>query len=417
MFQNPRGTRDFTPEEMKKRNYLEESIKKVFKNYSYKEIQTPTFEKLDLFTAKSGQGIISEIYSFEDKGGRKLALRPELTAPVMRFYVEKLQMEPKPLKLFYFGNCYRYDRPQKGRYREFMQAGCELIGTKTPLAIAELISMSYKILENSGVKNINLKIGNLKLLSAIFKKINLKKDQIAYIIPLIDKELFEDVYNALQEFGFDNKTITDFIDLIQTDDIDKIKIFLGKELEEEISRFEKIVGLVEKTFKIRNFKVTLGIVRGLDYYTGTVFEIEAPSLGAEKQICGGGEYKLVSLFGGRKTDTSGFAIGFDRVLLALETEGYTFPQNYIDAFVVPVTEDMANKAIEITENLRKNNIVTDQDLNNRGMSKSFKYANSINAKKVIIVGPDEMKENKVTVKDMKTGEQKQIEIKKILEIF
>ncbi len=417
MFQNPRGTRDFTSEEMKKRNSLEESIKKVFQNYGYKEIETPTFENLDLFTAKSGEGIISEIYSFKDKGDRELALRPELTAPVMRFYVEKLQMEPKPLKLFYFGNCYRYDRPQKGRYREFKQAGCELIGTSTPEAIAELISMAYKIIENTGLKDMKLKIGNLKILSSIFEKINLKKDQIEYIIPLIDKELFDDLYNALQEFGLDNKAITTFINLLETEDLNQIKKFAGSESEEEINRFEKIIDLVKKTFKIKNFKVTLGIVRGLDYYTGTVFEIEAPSLGAEKQICGGGEYQLVSLFGGRETDTSGFAIGFDRVLLALETEGYSFSENYTEAFVIPVTEDMKNKAIEITEKLRKSNIVTDQELNDRSMSKSLKYANSINAKKVIIVGPDEMKEKKVTVKDMITGKQKQIEIGKILEIF
>lgn len=417
MFQNPRGTRDFTSEEMQKRNYLEASIKKVFQIYGYNEIETPTFENLELFTAKSGEGIISEIYSFKDKGDRELALRPELTAPVMRFYVEKLQMEAKPLKLFYFGNCYRYDRPQKGRYREFKQAGCELIGTNTPEAIAELISMAYKILENSGLKNMELKIGNLKILQSIFEKIDLKKDQIDYIIPLIDKELFEELYSALQEFGLDNKTITNFIDLLKTENINKIKEFAGSESEDEINRFEKIVELVKKTFKIKNFKVTLGIVRGLDYYTGTVFEIEVPSLGAEKQICGGGEYQLVSLFGGRETYTSGFAIGFDRVLLALETEGYSFPENYIDAFVIPVTKEMTNKAIEITETLRDNNIVTDQDLNDRGMSKSLKYANSINAKKVIIVGPDEMKENKVTVKDMKTGDQKQIEIEKILKIF
>ena len=142
MFKIPRGTRDFNPAEMQKRRYLEDSMKKTFKIFGYREVQTPMFENLDLFTAKSGEGIIEEIYSFADKGGRELALRPELTAPVIRFYVDKLQMEPKPLKLFYFGNCFRYDRPQKGRYREFRQAGCEIIGTDTPEALAELIALA-----------------------------------------------------------------------------------------------------------------------------------------------------------------------------------------------------------------------------------------------------------------------------------
>ena len=176
MYHIPRGTKDFNPEEMQKRKFIEENIRSTFQKYGYKEVQTPIFENLELFTAKSGDTIISELYSFTDKGGREIALRPELTAPVMRFYVEKLQMEPKPLKLFYFGNCFRYDRPQKGRYREFKQAGCELIGTDTPEALAELIAMAYKILENTGLKNIQLNIGNLNVLSAIFKKLRLVRN-------------------------------------------------------------------------------------------------------------------------------------------------------------------------------------------------------------------------------------------------
>ena len=175
MFKIPRGTRDFSPKEMEKRRYIEESMRSTFKTFGYREIQTPTFETLELFTAKSGEAIIDEIYHFRDKGGRNLALRPELTAPVIRFYVDKLQMEPKPLKLFYFGNCFRYDRPQKGRYREFKQAGCELIGTDTPIAYAELIAMAYTILEKVGLNNMRLNIGNLSILSSMFDVLKLPK--------------------------------------------------------------------------------------------------------------------------------------------------------------------------------------------------------------------------------------------------
>ena len=140
MVQVPRGTRDFIPDEMHKRRYLEHNMAKTFTSFGFGEMQTPTFENLELFTAKSGESIINELYTFTDKGGRELALRPELTAPVIRCYVERLQMEPKPLKLFYFGNCYRYDRPQKGRYREFQQAGCEIIGVDTCVSSAELLN-------------------------------------------------------------------------------------------------------------------------------------------------------------------------------------------------------------------------------------------------------------------------------------
>ena len=187
VYQIPRGTRDFTSEEMQKRKYVENSMKTTFQTFGYREIQTPMFETLELFTAKSGEGIIEEIYNFTDKGGRELALRPELTAPVMRMYVEKLQMEAKPLKLFYFGSCFRYDRPQKGRYREFTQAGCEIVGADTPEAYAELIAMAYKVLENTGLKNIQLNVGNLNVLSSMFNVLKLPKDKQKYMVPLIDK--------------------------------------------------------------------------------------------------------------------------------------------------------------------------------------------------------------------------------------
>ena len=173
----------------------------VFQSFGYQEIQTPMFETLDLFTPKSGEGIMEELYSFTDKGNRDLALRPELTAPVMRFYVAKLQMQAKPLKLFYFGNCFRYDRPQKGRYREFRQAGCEIIGTDTPEAYAELIALAYNLLKNIGLKEITVNIGNLNILASMFAMLNLSKKKQKQLIPLIDKAQFNDVSDFLQDIG------------------------------------------------------------------------------------------------------------------------------------------------------------------------------------------------------------------------
>ncbi len=413
MFQIPRGTRDFKPDEMIKRRYVEEEMRKIFTSFGYKEIQTPTFETLELFTAKSGDSVIEEIYSFKDKGGRDLALRPELTAPVIRFYNDSLQMNPKPLKLFYFGNCYRYDRPQKGRYREFTQAGCEIIGTDTPEAVSELIAMAYKILENTGLKNINLNIGNLKILQAIFKKLDISKDQQKYIIPLIDKSLYEELFDALVDFKIDSKEANLLIKILDTSNVDEISDFIKNDEEalEELEKLEKIIYYLKEIFKVKNFNVKMSIVRGLDYYTGTVFEIEAPKLGAEKQICGGGVYELIETFGGRKTPQAGFAIGFDRTILVLETEKFKFPELKTDIYVIPVTKDMAENALEITEILRKEKIQTDIDLLSRGMGKSMKYASSINAKKVVIVGPDEIEKESVTVRDMDSGKQEMIKIK------
>ena len=412
MFQIPRGTRDFTPEDMQKRSYIENSIRSTFKTFGYREIQTPTFETLELFTAKSGEGIIKEIYSFKDKGDRKLALRPELTAPVMRFYVEKLQMDSKPLKLCYFGNCYRYDRPQKGRYREFRQCGCELIGTDTSEAYAELIALAYSILKNVGLKDITLYVGNLNILSEIFKKLKLTKDQQKYLIPLIDKSQFNDLSKAMIDFNIKKEDVDSFIEILQISDINKVENYIIKDqiAQEELLKLKNIFDLLKNSFNIKDFKIKIGIVRGLDYYKGVVFEIDAPILGAEKQLCGGGAYELIPLFGGRETPTAGFAIGFDRTILALESEGYVLPKPKLDIYIIPVREEIINKSIEIAQSLRKIGLSVDIDLLRRGIGKSLKYASSVNTQKTIIIGPNELKQNCVTIRDMDSGKQEIVKI-------
>ncbi len=417
MFQIPRGTRDFTPEEMEKRRHVESQMRSTFTSFGYREIQTPTFENLELFTAKSGDGILEEIYAFKDKGGRDLALRPELTAPVMRFYVEKLQMEPKPLKLFYFGNCFRYDRPQKGRYREFQQAGCELIGPNTEEAYAELIALSYFLLKNIGLSNIQINIGNLTILSSMFERLGLSKTDQKKLIPLIDKSLFSDVFDVLLECGLDQKKAQNFIDFLQTSEKEKIKKIVKDDpvSEKEFINLERILDLLDFSFHLSNYQIKLSIVRGLDYYKGLVFEIEAPVLGAEKQLCGGGAYELVPLFGGTDVPTTGFAIGFDRAILALETEKFSFPKRQLDAFVIPVNEEMIKKALEITQTLRdKGKMTVDVDLLRRGIGKAMKYANTLNVNTAIIVGPKELETDSVTLRDMKTGNQELVKISDVL---
>ncbi len=407
MFQVPRGTRDFTPDEMQKRRYLEQNMATTFTSFGYGEIQTPTFENLELFTAKSGESIINELYTFTDKGGRALALRPELTAPVIRCYVERLQMEPKPLKLFYFGNCYRYDRPQKGRYREFQQAGCEVIGTGTCEATAELLALAYTLLKNTGLKNIRLNIGNLTIISAIFKKLRLLKDDQKILLPLIDKSQFDDLKIALRDCNVSEEMIDTFLEVLQTSDITKIRSFISEDTDAktELTTMETILNLLKNAFHINEYEIKLSIVRGLDYYKGLVFEIDAPVLGAEKQLCGGGSYDLIPLFGGTEVPTSGFAIGFDRTILALEEEMFLFPALKLDVFVIPVNETMNTTAIQIVQELRGHGISADFDQLRRGMGKSLKYADAKHAEKVIIVGPKELENKTVTLRDMKTGTQ------------
>lgn len=413
VFEIPRGTRDFLPEEMHKRRYVESLFRRVFECYGYQEIQTPTFEQLELFTAKSGDSVLDEIYEFKDKGNRHLALRPELTAPVMRMYVDQMQMEPKPLKLFYFGNCYRYDRPQKGRYREFLQAGCELIGTDKPEAIAELISLSMDMLHTIGLSHVELEVGNLKLLSMVFDELSLSKEQQQDLLPCIDKEEFDEVEDLLYQWELDSSKIVDFMSLLRDRETDVLFHLLSNEKNgtDEIKRLQHIIDLLKNHFSINTVKLNMGIVRGLDYYTGTVFEVKAPALGAEKQICGGGEYNLIGLFGGREMPTAGFALGFDRTLLAMDEEHLSFPQQTLDYYIIPITDEMISFALEIASVLRRTHRCScDVDLLRRGIGKALKYANSRHSSVSILIGPDELKDDVLTLRDMKTGEQKQVSI-------
>ncbi len=396
MIGKPRGTRDFLPEDMAKRRWLEQKMRQIFEKYGYEEIATPTFENLELFTLKSGEQIMEEIYAFEDKAGRKLALRPELTAPVIRLYVEKLQMEAKPLKFFYFGNCFRYDRPQKARYREFWQFGCELIGSNRPEAIAELIAMSYDLLKSVGLKNIVLRVGNLDILRRFLDSIG-KNDR--QVMRLIDKKDFESLEKIM---GNDFSTFKRFIEIKNIDTINF----------PEAERMKEILSFLDE-FSIP-YNLDLGIARGLEYYIGVVFEIDAPKLGAEKQIAGGGEYNLVTLLGGRHVATAGFAIGFDRVLIALESEGFEFPLPEKPVYVAYM-HGMVKEAIKVARMLRSNGIKVSMDLMARNISKSLEYANRKGMRYAIIVAPDEWKNGKVLLKDMEKGEQEEVEIEKIVE--
>ena len=194
MFQKPRGTRDFTPEEMKKRRYIENKLREVFERYGYLEILTPTFESFELIAKKTGEEIRKQLYVFKDHGGREMALRPEMTSPVVRFYINELKILQKPLRLYYFANCFRYERPQAGRFREFWQMGCELIGCKEPLADAEILNLAMDGLMNIGI-DFDVHIGHLGVLKGVLEKFNISEEEEIKIRRLIDKEDYENLEN------------------------------------------------------------------------------------------------------------------------------------------------------------------------------------------------------------------------------
>jgi len=442
MIKLPRGCRDFSPEEMEKRRFLEERFRETAKLFNFREVAMPAFENSELFIRKSGEEIIRQLYTFKDKGDRSLALRPEMTAQVLRFYSSNFQFAPKPLKFFYFGNCFRYERPQKGRYREFWQFGVEIIGSRTPEAAVELLMLAVSMYENAGLKKWRLKIGNVGILRSIFELLGLSDEEKKTAFTLLDKGLqvsFKDfilekgiVESGLAEFLFSTTkdkplpkisagkafqgTIEPLLVYLRSKKISSKKPAVFSELESQVDNFCRILDLLYE-FTDR-YVVDLWIARGLDYYTNMVFEIEVPTLGAESQICGGGEYSLDKVFDIDSKGCSGFAIGFDRSLLALEQEGFSFQKPELKVFVIPFeAEGCRPFALKALAKLRKADISADIEISGRTIGKAFKYADKIGAKYVVVVGEDEVKTETVTVKDMTSQTQENVTVDGLLNML
>lgn len=424
-FTRPRGTRDFLFTEMRERKEAESTLRNVFENYGFQEIKTPLFEELKLFTTKSGEEIVDQLYNFKDKSDRELALRPELTAPVARLYLNELQKTTaKPIKLYYYGSCFRYERPQKGRFRQFWQFGCELIGAKSPEGEAEVISMCNESLESLGITPADININHLGIIRGLFAHFNIDtktQREIIVIIDKGDKELLKESLigdNPVIDNEELNNVLLNLIDMVGGKEIlpdieELVKPY--DEPQESLAELEELVKTLD-SFGVDNYTLNLGVARGLDYYTGIVFEVYIPELGAQKQVCGGGTYSLIKVFGGEEIESTGFAFGFDRLMNAIEElNGEKELKPYLDVFVAPINDETRQKSFEITQTLRKNGIATDVDLNRKKFKKLMNHANNINVGKVVIVGKKDLDEGKVTVKDMNSGEQELVSLDSLVD--
>lgn len=412
----PRGTRDFLSSEMKQRKYVENTLRRVFENYGYGEIKTPIFEELSLFTMKSGEAIKEEIYHFKDKGERDLALRPELTAPVARLYLNELQRSPKPIKMYYFGSCFRYERPQAGRFRQFWQFGCELIGGKSPEAEAEVIAMAAHCLDEIGLKDYEFHIGNLGIIRSLLKDAEVPVEEQAQIMGLVDKGDVQELENLLNNLDILQPLKETLLKLIGIKGHNEVINEVRNIIQNCEGAFKSLDDLEEllthlETFGFTNYIVNLGIARGLDYYSGIVFEIYVHGLGAQKQISGGGTYNLIEIFGGEPVESTGFAFGFDRVMGALEKQNAEIPiEGHINVFVVPLSNDMREEAFKIAQNLRRNGISTDVDLARKKVKKMLTYADNLGAKYVVLVGARDIESRKITLKYMESGNQELVDL-------
>ena len=412
----PRGTRDFLSDEMKQRKYVENTFRRVFENYGYGEIKTPIFEDLTLFTMKSGEAIKEEIYHFKDKGERDLALRPELTAPVSRLYLNELQRSPKPIKMYYFGSCFRYERPQAGRFRQFWQFGCELIGGKSPEAEAEVIAMAAHCLNEIGLTDYEFHIGNLGIIRSLLNDAEIPADEQGQIMGLVDKGDVEELENLLNSMDISGSLKEILLKLIEikghNEVIGEVRSII-KKCEGAFKALDDLEDLLNhlETFGFTNYIVNLGIARGLDYYSGMVFEIYVHGLGAQKQISGGGTYNLIEIFGGEPVESTGFAFGFDRVMEALKKQNAEIPvEGHVDVFVAPLSSNMRKDSFKIVQDLRRDGISADVDLARKKVKKLLSYADHLGVKYAVLVGARDIEDGKVTLKNMESGNQELIDL-------
>jgi len=425
MVQRPRGTRDFTPDVMSRRLAFESLLESKALSHGFKRVQTPIFETLDLFTAKSGPGVVKQLYAFQDKSDRDLTLRPELTAPVMRMVSEEMRAYPKPLRLSYFGQCFRYEESKKGRYREFFQYGAELIGASGPLAEAEVVALAIDMLDGCGLQDYEVRIGHVGVLRDILTGLGLSQEgepesPIASAMRLLDKGDWNGLSELFTTNGIDSSATQNLRNLseldggIETlDSAREILSSMGVSLEslDELASMLSALDALAPTPP--SLKVNLCVARGLDYYTGMVFEVNVAELGGEGQVLGGGSYRLLHLFGLDDLDPScGFGLGFDRVLLALEAQAEREGRSEVVPGETPAPSTLmlpfkidTMAVLGLVKSLRDSGYNVELDLRGKNIGKSLDWASKNGFSNVIIVGPQDYENGQCSVKNLVTGDQ------------
>ena len=411
------GTKDILPVDISKWQYLENLLKETFQLFNYKEIRTPIFEETALFARGIGEetDIVSkEMYTFKDRSETSVTLRPENTAGVVRSFIEQsLGAQQSLNKLYYIGAMFRQERPQAGRLRQFHQFGAEALGSTSPLLDAEMIQIAYHILKNLGLKNLVVKINSLGIPEVRENYKNVLRDYLKDKKDNLSEEsrkrfdtnilrIFDSKIEVDQQVMKDAPLLIDYLDEQSKNDFDVVKNYLTK------------VGIP--------FEVDPALVRGLDYYTKTTFEIVSGSVGSQSALCGGGRYDLlVEELGGKATPGVGFAAGMERILLACENEkSLNLPQDSIDVYLIRVdskTEQnleldlkLELELINLSSKLRQVNISCDYDYLNRSIKAQMREANKYNAKYVVFIGGDEYKRGELNIKNLSNGEQQLIKI-------
>lgn len=418
MIKIPRGTQDILPEDSKKWRYIENQLDELMTFYNYKEIRTPIFESTDLFARGVGDStdvVQKEMYTFKDKGDRSITLRPEGTAAVVRSYIEhKMQGNPnQPIKLYYNGPMFRYERKQKGRYRQFNQFGVEAIGAENPSVDAEVLAMVMHIYQSFGLKHLKLVINSVGDMAS-------RKEYNEALVKHFEPVIHEFCSDCQSRLHTNPMRILD------------CKVDRDKEAIKTAPRITDFLNEESKAYyeQVKAYLDDLDIpyiedpnlVRGLDYYTHTAFELmmDNPNYdGAITTLCGGGRYNgLLELLDGPSETGIGFALSIERLLLALEEEGIELDiEENLDLFIVTMGDQADRYAVKLLNHLRHNGIKSDKDYLQRKIKGQMKQADRLGAKFTIVIGDQELENNKIDVKNMTTGESETIELDALVEYF
>ncbi len=403
----PKGTSDILPSSAEKWQYAENKIREVCSHFGVREIRTPVFEHTELFSRGVGDTtdvVEKEMYTFNDKGGRSITLRPEGTAGAARSFIENgLFNDSQPTKLFYQISCYRYEKPQAGRMREFHQFGVEYFGTQSPCADVEIIELAQTVLESFGLKNLKLHINSIGC-PECRKKYNekLREFLLENYDSLCDtcKSRFE--RNPMRIIDCKSPVCKEIVK-----GAPRLIDYLCEECSEHFSSVRKMLENVGI-----NYDIDPDIVRGLDYYTKTVFEITADIQSSNTTICGGGRYDgLVSELGGPEMPACGFAIGMERLFLALESQNINIDcKPSVDIYIGSMDDESLMFAQRLSHDLRLAGIGAEYDKMGRGVKAQMKYANKIGARYSVIIGGDELSSKKAMLKNMALGESCEVEL-------
>ena len=414
--QKPKGTQDILPADSAKWQYVENVARETFKKYNYGEIRTPMFEHYEVISRSVGDTtdiVTKEMYDFHDKGDRHITLRPEGTAPVVRSYVENKLFAPevqKPVKVYYIGSMFRYERPQAGRLREFHQLGVECFGSKNPATDVETIAMAYQLFNTLGIKDVTL---HLNSLGNTESRLAYRQALIDYLTPMRES-LSKDSQRRLDENPLRVLDSKEKEDKVAVENAPSILDYLD---EESQAHFDEVRAMLD-SLNIP-YVIDTNMVRGLDYYNHTIFEFITTIDKSELTICAGGRYdSLVEYFGGPETAGFGFGLGLERLLLVLDKQGIELPvEESLDVYIAVLGSGANSQALELVQAIRYQGFKAERDYLGRKIKAQFKSADTFKAKTVITLGESEVESGQVNVKNNATREEVTVSFEELTKNF